>query len=189
LTRADVGIAIGAGTDVAIDAADAVLINDDLQDVATAIRVSRATLNNIRENLFWAFVYNVVGITLAAGLWEPFFGWTLSPTFAALAMSLSSFCVVSNALRLNFVRLDQKNVRVKKERTMIKNVYIEGMMCGHCEARVKKTLEALFCVASAQVDHTKGTAVVELNDQAPDNVDETLKNAVEAQDYRVLKIV
>ncbi len=188
LTRADLGIAVGAGTDVAIDAADLVLMNDDLRDVTTAIRLSRATLRNIRENLFWAFVYNVAGITLAAGLWEPFFGWTLSPTFAALAMSLSSFCVLSNALRLKFVRLDQKGVESRKGRTMKKTLFIEGMMCGHCEARVKKTLEASPFVLSALVDHTKGTAIVELTDQAPANVDAALKDAVEAQDYRVLRI-
>jgi len=188
LTRADVGIAVGARTDVAIDASDVALMNDELQNVATSVRLSRATLRNIRENLFWAFFYNVIGITLAAGLWEPLCGWTLSPTFAALAMSLSSFCVVTNALRLNFTRLDQRDARLKKERTMKKTIHIEGMMCGHCEARVKKALEALPFVASAQVDHKKGTAALELNDHASGNLDATLKESIEAQDYRVLRI-
>ena len=240
LTRADIGIAIGAGTDIAIDAADVVLMKSRLSDVPAAIRLSRATLRNIHENLFWAFFYNVVGIPLAAGLWYPIFGWKLNPMFGAAAMSLSSFCVVTNALRLNLfkmhdaskdhpmrkraekaankggekaenagaVRTEAEDIRsigqtanenetVSKEMqksenqknhinmegiTMTKTMNIEGMMCGHCEARVKKALEALAGVESAEVSHEKGTAVVSMS---ADAADDTLKEAVEAQDYKV----
>ena len=240
LTRADIGIAIGAGTDIAIDAADVVLMKSRLSDVPAAIRLSRATLRNIHENLFWAFFYNVVGIPLAAGLWYPIFGWKLNPMFGAAAMSLSSFCVVTNALRLNLfkmhdaskdhpmrkraekaankggdkaenagaVRMEAEDTRsigqtanenetVSKELqksenqknhinmegiTMTKTMNIEGMMCGHCEARVKKALEALAGVESAEVSHEKGTAVVSMS---ADVADDTLKEAVEAQDYKV----
>ena len=240
LTRADIGIAIGAGTDIAIDAADVVLMKSRLSDVPAAIRLSRATLRNIHENLFWAFFYNVVGIPLAAGLWYPIFGWKLNPMFGAAAMSLSSFCVVTNALRLNLfkmhdaskdhpmrkraekaankggekaenagvVRMGVEDTRsigqtangnetVSKEMqksenqknhinmegiTMTKTMNIEGMMCGHCEARVKKALEALAGVERAEVSHEKGTAVVSMS---ADVADDTLKEAVEAQDYKV----
>ncbi|WP_329750783.1 heavy metal translocating P-type ATPase [Clostridium fessum] len=240
LTRADIGIAIGAGTDIAIDAADVVLMKSRLSDVPAAIRLSRATLRNIHENLFWAFFYNVVGIPLAAGLWYPIFGWKLNPMFGAAAMSLSSFCVVTNALRLNLFKMHDaskdhpmrkraekaankggdkaenagavrteaedtrsigqtanENETVSKELqksenqknhinmegiTMTKTMNIEGMMCGHCEARVKKALEALAGVESAEVSHEKGTAVVSMS---ADVADDTLKEAVEAQDYKV----
>ena len=240
LTRADIGIAIGAGTDIAIDAADVVLMKSRLSDVPAAIRLSRATLRNIHENLFWAFFYNVVGIPLAAGLWYPIFGWKLNPMFGAAAMSLSSFCVVTNALRLNLFKMhdaskdhpmrkraekaankggdkaenagavrteaedtrsigqtanenetvskelqkseNQKNDKNMEGITMTKTMNIEGMMCGHCEARVKKALEALAGVESAEVSHEKGTAVVSMS---ADVADDTLKEAVEAQDYKV----
>ena len=240
LTRADIGIAIGAGTDIAIDAADVVLMKSRLSDVPAAIRLSRATLRNIHENLFWAFFYNVVGIPLAAGLWYPIFGWKLNPMFGAAAMSLSSFCVVTNALRLNLFKMHDaskdhpmrkraekaankggekaenagavrmgaedtrsigqtanENETVSKEMqksenqknninmegiTMTKTMNIEGMMCGHCEARVKKALEALAGVESAEVSHEKGTAIVSMS---ADVADDTLKEAVEAQDYKV----
>ena len=195
LTRADMGIAIGAGTDVAIDAADVVLMKSRLSDVPAAIRLSRATLRNIHENLFWAFIYNIIGIPLAAGVWIPLFGWKLNPMFGAAAMSLSSFCVVTNALRLNLFRMHDasKDKRIKNEilkedlnmtteQGMVKTMTIEGMMCGHCEARVKKTLEAIEGVASAEVSHEKGTAVVTLTAPVSDDV---LKTAVEAQDYTV----
>ena len=191
LTRADIGIAIGAGTDVAIDAADVVLMKSRLSDVPAAIRLSRATLKNIHENLFWAFFYNVVGIPLAAGLWYPVFGWKLNPMFGAAAMSLSSFCVVTNALRLNLfdmrsTKKDKKIKRKKKEnKTMTKTMNIEGMMCGHCEARVKKCLEALPEVSEAVVSHEKGTAVVTLSAEL---ADEVLKKTVEDQDYKVVSI-
>ncbi len=191
LTRADMGIAIGAGTDIAIDAADVVLMKSRLSDVPAAIRLSRAALRNIHENLFWAFFYNVIGIPLAAGVWIPIFGWQLNPMFGAAAMSLSSFCVVSNALRLNWFKMydagrDKKiKVKNKEESTMTKTMKIEGMMCGHCEARVKKTLEALAGVDSAEVSHEAGTAVVTLNEEVSDDV---LKKAVEDQDYKVLEI-
>ena len=243
LTRADIGIAIGAGTDIAIDAADVVLMKSRLSDVPASIRLSRATLRNIHENLFWAFFYNVVGIPLAAGLWYPIFGWKLNPMFGAAAMSLSSFCVVTNALRLNLfkmhdaskdhpmrkraekaankggdkaenagaVRMEAEDTRsigqtangnetVSKEMqksenqknhinmegiTMTKTMNIEGMMCGHCEARVKKALEALAGVESAEVSYEKGTAVVSMS---ADVADDTLKEAVEAQDYKVNSI-
>ena len=209
LTRADMGVAIGAGADVAIDAADVVLMKSSLRDVAAAIRLSRTTLRNIHENLFWAFIYNIIGIPLAAGAWVHF-GLTLNPMFGAAAMSLSSFCVVSNALRLNFCRLhdasrdkkiksaiikdtimntdsqEESEMESGKEgTTMTKTMKIEGMMCGHCEARVKKVLEALAEVDSAEVSHEAGTAVVTLNS---DVQDEVLKKTVEDQDYKVTSI-
>ena len=200
LTRADMGIAIGAGSDVAIDAADVVLMKSRLIDVPAAVRLSRATLTNIHENLFWAFFYNVIGIPLAAGLWYPLLGWKLNPMFGAAAMSLSSFCVVTNALRLNLCRVydpkhdrkaisDRKNKTDKpnesEEKSMTKTMNIEGMMCGHCEARVKKALEALDAVSEAAVSHESGTAVVTLSS---DISDEKLKETVEAEDYEVTSI-
>ena len=209
LTRADMGIAIGAGADVAIDAADVVLVKSRLSDVPAAIRLSRGTLRNIHENLFWAFFYNVIGIPLAAGIWIPIFGWKLNPMFGAAAMSLSSFCVVTNALRLNLLnikdsRKDKKirrkaaapagavvaaaeiNTETKKENmTMTKTMKIEGMMCGHCEAAVKKALEALDGVASAEVSHEKGTAVVTLEKDVDNAV---LTKAVEDKDYKVVSV-
>ena len=191
LTKADIGIAIGAGTDIAIDAADVVLMKSRLSDVPAAIRLSRATLKNIHENLFWAFFYNAVGIPLAAGLWYPLLGWKLNPMFGAAAMSLSSFCVVTNALRLNFFKMydgskDKKiKVKRKEETKMEKTMKIEGMMCGHCEARVKKCLEGLPEVTQAVVSHEAGTAVVTLDAQISDDV---LKKTVEDQDYKVLEI-
>ncbi len=208
LTRADMGIAIGAGTDIAIDAADVVLMKSKLDDVPAAIRLSRATLRNIHENLFWAFIYNIIGIPLAAGIWIPLFGWQLNPMFGAAAMSLSSFCVVTNALRLNFfgmydAKKDKKiknqvtlqnvdansqmqNKSNKKEsNTMEKTMEIRGMMCGHCEAAVKKALEALPQVDEAVVSHEKGTAVVKLNAEI---ADETLKKTVEDKDYQVVSV-
>ena len=196
LTRADIGIAIGAGTDIAIDAADVVLMKSRLSDVPAAIRLSRATLRNIHENLFWAFFYNVIGIPLAAGVWYPLLGWKLNPMFGAAAMSLSSFCVVTNALRLNWFRMHDasrdrkiKTAKVisnqKEESKMTKTMKIEGMMCGHCEARVKKCLEALAEVKEAAVSHEAGTAVVTLAGAVSDDV---LKKAVEDQDYKVLGI-
>ena len=193
LTRADIGIAIGAGTDVAIDAADVVLMKSRLSDVPAAIRLSRATLRNIHENLFWAFFYNVIGIPLAAGVWIPLFGWTLNPMFGAAAMSLSSFCVVSNALRLNLFKLhdagkDKKinrHSKHKEETTMVKTMKIEGMMCGHCEAAVKKALEAIDGVVSAEVSHTDGAAVVTLSKPVENAA---LRKAVEDKDYTVTDI-
>lgn len=191
LTRADLGIAIGAGTDIAIDAADVVLMNSRLTDVPAAIRLSRASLRNIRENLFWAFIYNIIGIPLAAGAFVHLFGWSLDPMFGAAAMSLSSFCVVTNALRLNLVKLhstahDKKiHHKHKEEKTMEVTMKIEGMMCGHCEAAVKKALEALPTVESAEVSHEKGTAVVKLSGETPKDI---LKKAVEDKDYKVLGI-
>ena len=209
LTRADTGIAIGAGTDVAIDAADVVLMNSRLSDVPAAIRLSRATLRNIHENLFWAFLYNTIGIPLAAGAFIPF-GLTLNPMFGAAAMSLSSFCVVSNALRLNLFDLhstkhdhplknasalpaaltqpaavEDKENTIKEDTTMKKTLHVEGMMCGHCEARVKKALEALPEVTEAVVSHEAGTAVVTLSAEVSDDV---LKKTVEDQDYKVTGI-
>ena len=210
LTRANIGMAIGAGTDVAIDAADVVLMHSRLSDVTAAIRLSRATLTNIHENLFWAFFYNVIGIPLAAGVWIPVFGWTLNPMFGAAAMSLSSFCVVSNALRLNLFDLhstkhdhplknasalpaaltqpaavEDKERTIKEDMTMKKTLHVEGMMCGHCEARVKKALEALPEVTEAVVSHEAGTAVVTLSAEVSDDV---LKKTVEDQDYKVIGI-
>lgn len=189
LTRAAVGIAIGAGTDIAIDAADVVLMKSRLSDVPAAIRLSRATLRNIHENLFWAFIYNVIGIPLAAGVWIPLLHWQLNPMFGAAAMSLSSFCVVTNALRLNFVdiygeRPPKKAEREEKE-IMQRTMRIEGMMCGHCEARVKKCLEALPEVEKAEVSHEKKMAVVTLSGQISDEI---LKKTVEDQDYTVTEI-
>ena len=197
LTRADMGIAIGAGTDVAIDAADVVLMKSRLSDVPAAIRMSRATLRNIHENLFWAFFYNIIGIPLAAGVWYPLFGWKLNPMFGAAAMSLSSFCVVSNALRLNLFKMydasKDKRLKAKKEKkrsrkenkTMKKVMHIEGMMCGHCEAAVKKALEALPQVDEAVVSHEAGTAELTLNAQIADDV---LKKTVEDKDYTVTSV-
>ena len=230
LTRADIGIAIGAGTDIAIDAADVVLMKSRLSDVPAAIRLSRATLTNIHENLFWAFIYNVIGIPLAAGLWIPLFGWQLNPMFGAAAMSLSSFCVVTNALRLNFFKMydsrrDRKSrhqatfhtasaesnpegktsaesngkekcsgsgsgqlrnkSKEKENESMKKTMEIKGMMCGHCEAAVKKALEALPQVDEAVVSHESGTAVITLNAEVSDEV---LKSTVEDKDYEVTAI-
>ncbi len=206
LTRADLGIAIGAGTDIAIDAADVVLMKSSLRDVAAAIRLSRQTLKNIHENLFWAFFYNIIGIPLAAGVWIPFFGWQLNPMFGAAAMSLSSFCVVTNALRLNLVEVystrhdkkrrnqsgtvyrdNQTEIEIEREgeKTMTKTMKIEGMMCRHCEARVKKCLEALEQVSEAVVSHEAGTAVLTLSAEVSD---EELRKTVEAQDYKVLSV-
>ena len=207
LTSADMGIAIGAGTDIAIDAADVVLMKNRLSDVPAAIRLSRATLRNIHENLFWAFFYNLIGIPLAAGVWYPLLGWKLNPMFGAAAMSLSSFCVVTNALRLNWFHMNdtvkdkkrkyqkakqkveekvKENVKEKEEETtMTKTMKIEGMMCGHCEAAVKKALEALDGVEAAEVSHEKGTAVVTL---AKEVEDEVLKKTVEEKDYQVISI-
>lgn len=210
LTRADIGIAIGAGTDIAIDAADVVLMKSQLRDVPAAIRLSRRTLRNIHENLFWAFFYNIIGIPLAAGVWIPLFGWQLNPMFGAAAMSLSSFCVVTNALRLNLVDIysakrdrkraakmllpqagssdagdtDDTNKREGEEK-MTKTMKIEGMMCGHCEARVKKCLEALEQVTEAAVSHEAGTAVLTLNAEVSDEI---LKKTVEDQDYKVISV-
>ena len=192
LTRADMGIAIGAGTDIAIDAADVVLMKSRLSDVPAAIRMSRATLCNIHENLFWAFIYNAIGIPLAAGLFYPIFGWKLNPMFGAAAMSLSSFCVVTNALRLNWFKIhdasrDRKIKRKKKqeEKSMTRTMKIEGMMCGHCEAAVKKALEALAEVDVAEVSHETGTAVVTLNAEIANDV---LKKTVEEKDYKVISV-
>ena len=197
LTRADMGIAIGAGTDVAIDAADVVLMKSRLSDVPAAIRMSRATLHNIHENLFWAFFYNIIGIPLAAGVWYPLFRWKLNPMFGAAAMSLSSFCVVSNALRLNLFKMydasKDKKLKAKKEKkrskkedkTMKKIMHIEGMMCGHCEAAVKKALEALPQVDEAVVSHEAGTAELTLNAEIADDV---LKKTVEDKDYTVTSV-
>ena len=203
LTRADIGMAIGAGTDVAIDAADVVLMREELRTVPAAIRLSMATIRNIKENLFWAFIYNIIGIPLAAGVWYPMFGWKLNPMFGAFAMSLSSFCVVMNALRLNFVkiyvnnskyRIHQKmvsknvegNNKTKKETDdMDKTVYIEGMMCGHCEARVKKAFEALPQVTEAEVSHEKKQAVLTLSGELSDK---EIKNTVKEAGYKVTSI-
>lgn len=214
LTRADIGIAIGAGTDIAIDAADVVLMKSRLSDVPAAIRLSRATLKNIHENLFWAFFYNIIGIPLAAGVWYPIFGWKLNPMFGAAAMSLSSFCVVTNALRLNFfsmynaskdkklrknkktqetlrfkedlqIKSNNENKQRKDEKTMEKTMEIKGMMCEHCEARVKKSLEKLDAVNEAIVSHEAGTAIVKLNEMIDDDI---LKKTVEDQDYEVISI-
>jgi Cu2+-exporting ATPase len=191
-------MAIGAGTDIAIDAADIVLMKSSLRDAVAAIRLSRRTLTNIHENLFWAFFYNVIGIPLAAGIWIPIFGWQLNPMFAAAAMSLSSFCVVTNALRLNLIDIynpkrDKKshkgsinnNNNKMEETTMTKTMKIEGMMCGHCEATVKKALEALPQVDEAKVSHETGTAEVTLNAELSNDV---LKKTVEDKDYKVTEI-
>ena len=189
LTTADIGIAIGAGTDIAIDSADVVLMNSSLSDVAAAIRLGRATLKNIKENLFWAFIYNIIGIPLAAGVYIPIFGWELDPMFGAAAMSLSSFCVVTNALRLNFKDIrnpkydKKKKHKIKEITKMEKILKIEGMMCPHCEARVKNTLEAIEGVTEAIVSHETGTATV-VSDR--EIATEVLKGAVEAQGYKVV---
>jgi Cu2+-exporting ATPase len=202
LVSADTGIAIGAGTDVAIDAGDVVLMKSSLTDVPAAVRLSRQTLRNIHQNLFWAFFYNIIGIPLAAGVWIPIFGWTLNPMFGAAAMSLSSFCVVTNALRLNFFDMhdaskdkfrshsgespdlnDHKNEKEKKE--MEKTMKIEGMMCPHCEAAVKGALEGLEGVSEAKVSHEADEAVVVMTSEVADDV---LKEAVEAKDYKVISI-
>lgn len=196
LTRADTGIAIGAGTDVAIDAADVVLMKSRLSDVPAAIRLSRATLRNIHENLFWAFIYNTIGIPLAAGVFIPLLGWQLNPMFAAAAMSLSSFSVVTNALRLNFFRIhdSKRDHKVKNKsnysnpketKIMEKTLKIEGMMCGHCEMHAKKALEALDGVTKAEVSHKTGTAVVTMEKEVPNDV---LKQAVAEQGYAVTDI-
>jgi Cu2+-exporting ATPase len=201
LAVADMGIAIGAGTDVAIDAADVVLTNSTLSDLASAIKLSRATLRNIKENLFWAFIYNIIGIPLAAGLFIPLFNWELDPMFGALAMSLSSFCVVMNALRLNLVRLGKhksepahiaespaisKNDSNETEKNnMTKTMTIDGMMCPHCSGRVKRCLEALDAVAAADVSHESGKAILTLTAEIDNN---TLKKTVEDQGYTVLGI-
>ena len=190
LTRADIGIAIGAGADVAIDAADVVLMKSDLLDVPAAIRLSRATLRNIHENLFWAFIYNIIGIPLAAGVWINLFGWQLSPMFGAAAMSLSSFCVVSNALRLNLKNIrdprhDHKMREKKKKKNLEEVMKIEGMMCPHCQKRVKKTLEALPQVEEAEVSWQEGTAIVTLARKVDNDI---LRKAIEDQDYRVISI-
>ena len=193
LTSADTGIAIGAGTDIAIDAADVVLMNSHLSDVPAAITLSRQTLKTIHQNLFWAFFYNVIGIPLAAGVWIPVFGWTLNPMFGAAAMSLSSFCVVSNALRLNLVDIykvktkviKQKQVKKKEQNPMEKTMMIDGMMCMHCEARVKKILEAIDGVTSADVSHEENRAVVHLEKEVSN---EALKKCVEDEGYTVKEI-
>ena len=195
LTCADTGVAIGAGTQIAIDSADVVLVNSNPADIAAAIKLSRHTIRNIHQNLFWAFFYNMIGIPLAAGVFIPLFGWELNPMFGAAAMSLSSFCVVTNALRLNLVKLHKNNkssqgkdakakntFTVTGENKMEKTMKIEGMMCPHCEARVKQTLEALSEVESAEVSHKSGTAVVTLS---ADISDEKLSEAVTAQGYKV----
>ena len=199
LTRADIGIAIGAGADVAVDSADVVLMNSRLSDVAAAIRLSRATLTNIHENLFWAFIYNIIGIPLAAGMWIPITGWTLSPMFGAAAMSLSSFCVVTNALRLNLfkpfsakhdkkrkaVEIDLSEFIKTEDLKMTKTVHIDGMMCPHCEAAVKKAFEELEQVSSADVSHEAGTAVLTLNAELSDD---EIKRTVEAKDYTFVSV-
>ena len=195
LTSADIGIAIGAGADVAIDAADVVLMKSSLSDVPAAIRLSRATLRNIHENLFWAFIYNTIGIPLAAGVFIPLLGWQLNPMFAAAAMSLSSFSVVTNALRLNFFRMHDstrdhkikiKSTAEKETKPMKKTLKIEGMMCGHCEMHTKKALEALDGVAKAEVSYKTGTAVVTLEKEVSDDA---LKQAVAEQGYQVTDII
>jgi len=190
LTSADVGIAIGAGTDIAIDAADVVLMKSRLSDVAASVRLSRFTLRNIHENLFWAFIYNIIGIPLAAGVWIGLFGWKLNPMFGAAAMSLSSFCVVTNALRLNFVNIHSnkrdKKAKHKTSGSIQKTLVIEGMMCHHCESTVRETLEAMSGVISADVSHEKGTAVVTLNKKISYKV---FKKEIEAKDYKLINML
>ena len=181
LTRADTGIAIGAGTDIAMDAADVVLVKSRLSDVPAAVRLSRAALRNIHENLFWAFFYNVIGIPLAAGVWIPIFGWTLNPMFGAAAMSLSSFCVVSNALRLNLFKI-RKNDDNSDKKHIVK---IKGMMCGHCEERIKKVLESFPEIDSAEADHKKGIAVIYVNSGINTG---KIKDAVAEQGYKLISI-
>ena len=183
LVSSDVGIAIGAGTDIAIDAADVVLMKSTLLDVAAAIKLGRKTLRTIRQNLFWAFIYNIIGIPLAAGAFIGIMGWKLNPMFGAAAMSLSSFCVVSNALRINMVKLYANR---KEKKIMKKVLEIEGMMCPHCEARVKKCLEELAQVDAANVSHETGKAEIVLNTEM---TDEELKNIIEAQGYKVINII
>ena len=194
LTQAHIGIAIGAGSDVAIDAAEVVLMNSRLSDVSAAIRLSRATLRNIHENLFWAFIYNIIGIPLAAGIWIPIFGWTLNPMFGALAMSLSSFSVVSNALRLNFVKVyDTKHDRkikhavslVQQETSLVKEIEIKGMMCTHCQGRVQNALEALKEVKQADVDYQTGKAIIYVNEDIENQV---LIDCISQAGYKVKKI-
>lgn len=192
LTRADIGMAIGSGTDIAIDAADVVFMKSKLTDVPAAVRLSRKTLRNIHENLFWAFIYNVIGIPLAAGVWIPLLGWQLNPMFGAAAMSLSSFCVVTNALRLNFFDITnpKKDRKIKykskkDDNAMTKTMKIDGMMCSHCEGRVKQSLEGLAQVSQAEVSHKKGTAVVTLTAEVSNDV---LKKTVEDQGYNVISI-
>ena len=192
LTRADIGMAIGSGTDIAIDAADVVFMKSKLTDVPAAVRLSRKTLRNIHENLFWAFIYNVIGIPLAAGVWIPLLGWQLNPMFGAAAMSLSSFCVVTNALRLNFFDITNpkkdKKIKYKSKKddnAMTKTMKIDGMMCSHCEGRVKQSLEGLAQVSQAEVSHEKGTAVVTLTAEVSNDV---LKKTVEDQGYNVISI-
>ena len=192
LTRADIGMAIGSGTDIAIDAADVVFMKSKLTDVPAAVRLSRKTLRNIHENLFWAFIYNVIGIPLAAGVWIPLLGWQLNPMFGAAAMSLSSFCVVTNALRLNFFDITnpKKDRKIKykskkDDNAMTKTMKIDGMMCSHCEGRVKQSLEGLAQVSQAEVSHEKGTAVITLTAEVSNDV---LKKTVEDQGYNVISI-
>ena len=192
LTRADIGMAIGSGTDIAIDAADVVFMKSKLTDVPAAVRLSRKTLRNIHENLFWAFIYNVIGIPLAAGVWIPLLGWQLNPMFGAAAMSLSSFCVVTNALRLNFFDITnpKKDRKIKykskkDDNAMTKTMKIDGIMCSHCEGRVKQSLEGLAQVSQAEVSHEKGTAVVTLTAEVSNDV---LKKTVEDQGYNVISI-
>ena len=192
LTRANIGMAIGSGTDIAIDAADVVFMKSKLTDVPAAVRLSRKTLRNIHENLFWAFIYNVIGIPLAAGVWIPLLGWQLNPMFGAAAMSLSSFCVVTNALRLNFFDITnpKKDRKIKykskkDDNAMTKTMKIDGMMCSHCEGRVKQSLEGLAQVSQAEVSHEKGTAVVTLTAEVSNDV---LKKTVEDQGYNVISI-
>ena len=202
LANADIGVSVNSGTDIAMDSSDVILTKNNLGSILNLIKISKKTVRNIKQNLFWAFFYNIIGIPLAAGVWIPFFGWQLNPMFGAAAMSLSSFCVVTNALRLNLVdvystRHDKKrrnqsetvyrdnHIEGKGENTMTKTMKIEGMMCGHCEARVKKCLETLDGVESAEVSHEKGTAVVTLSAEV---ADEVLKKAVEEQDYMVKEI-
>lgn len=195
LTKADIGVAIGAGTDIAIDAADIVLMKSNLKDVPAAINLSKKVLQNIHENLFWAFIYNIIGIPLAAGVWYPMFGITLNPMFGAAAMSLSSFCVVTNALRLNLkdiykIKKTNKSKinlteEIKMDNSLKKEMEIEGMMCGHCEATVKNALEAVDGVEAAEVSHEKNRAVVTLNKEVSDDI---LTKAVEDKDYKVKSI-
>ena len=195
LTKADIGVAIGAGTDIAIDAADIVLMKSNLKDVPAAINLSKKVLQNIHENLFWAFIYNIIGIPLAAGVWYPMFGITLNPMFGAAAMSLSSFCVVTNALRLNLkdiykIKKTNKSKinlteEIKMDNSLKKEMEIEGMMCGHCEATVKNALEAVDGVEAAEVSHEKNRAVVTLNKEVSDDI---LTKAVEDKDYKVKSV-
>ena len=184
LASADIGIAVGAGSDVALDAADVVLAKNSLCDIPYAIKLSRAVLRNIKQNLFWAFFYNTLGIPLAAGVYVKLFGWHLNPMFGAAAMSLSSFCVVMNALRLNFFKIKKNHIESKKENTMKKTIMIEGMMCPHCEAHVKEALESVSGVLCASASHKEKNAVVELKDGETVS-DSDLKSAVEKAGYTV----